>query len=127
MRYVAPGLRELALFYEDYLKETDKNGDYIFVPSYSPESYPRNSERSPAVIKATMDISICREVLTRVIEASQVLGINSEEIPRWKAMLAKLPPTFGYRWCTQGVGLADPGRESGSSARLSSLWRVAWG
>jgi alpha-L-fucosidase 2 len=40
MRYVAPGLRELALFYEDYLKETDKNGDYIFVPSYSPENYP---------------------------------------------------------------------------------------
>jgi alpha-L-fucosidase 2 len=90
--HVAPGLRELALFYEDYLKETDKNGDYIFVPSYSPENYPRNTERSPAVINATMDISICREVLTHAIEASQVLGINSEEIPRWKAMLAKLPP-----------------------------------
>ena len=90
--HVMPGLRELALFYEDYLKEKDKNGNYIFVPSYSPENYPRNSERSPAVINATMDISVCREVLTHVIEASRVLGENAEEIPRWEAMLAKLPP-----------------------------------
>jgi alpha-L-fucosidase 2 len=90
--HVVPGLKELALFYEDYLKETDKNGNYIFVPSYSPENYPRNSERSPAVINATMDISVCREVLSHVIEASRVLGVNTEDIPRWQAMLAKLPP-----------------------------------
>ena len=90
--HVLPGLKELAHFYEDYLNETDKNGNYIFVPSYSPENYPRNTERSPAVINATMDISVCREVLTHVIEASQILGVNTEDIPRWKAMLAKLPP-----------------------------------
>lgn len=90
--HIVPGLKELALFYEDYLKETDKNGNYIFVPSYSPENYPRNTERSPAVINATMDISVCREVLTHVIDASQILGVNTEDIPRWKSMLAKLPP-----------------------------------
>jgi alpha-L-fucosidase 2 len=39
-----------------------------------------------------MDISVCREVLTHVIEASHVLGENAEEIPRWEAMLAKLSP-----------------------------------
>lgn len=90
--HVAPGLKELAFFYEDYLKETDKNGNYIFVPSYSPENWPRNSENAPTVINATMDISVCREVLTHLIEASQTLGINAGDIPRWKGMLAKLPP-----------------------------------
>ena len=40
--HILPGLEEIALFYEDYLKETDKNGKYIFVPSYSPENWPSN-------------------------------------------------------------------------------------
>lgn len=56
--HLMPGLKELAIFYEEYLKEKDTNGNYIFVPSYSPENYPSNSERSPAVINATMDISL---------------------------------------------------------------------
>lgn len=90
--HVLPGLQEIALFYQDYLSETDKNGNYIFVPSYSPENWPDNSQNSPAVINATMDISVCRQVLTHLIDASQILGVNAEEIPRWKAMLAKLPP-----------------------------------
>jgi alpha-L-fucosidase 2 len=90
--HVMPGLKEIGLFYEDYLKETDKNGNYIFVPSYSPENYPRNSERVPAVINATMDISVCREVFTHLIAASQILGVDADNIPRWKAILAKLPP-----------------------------------
>jgi alpha-L-fucosidase 2 len=90
--HVMPGLKEIGLFYEDYLKDTDKNGNYIFVPSYSPENYPRNSDRVPAVINATMDISVCREVFTHLIEASQVLGQDTENIPRWKAILDKLPP-----------------------------------
>jgi alpha-L-fucosidase 2 len=90
--HVMPGLEQIGLFYEDYLKDTDKNGNYIFVPSYSPENYPRNSDRVPAVINATMDISVCKEVLTHLIEASQVLNIDTENIPRWKAILNKLPP-----------------------------------
>jgi alpha-L-fucosidase 2 len=90
--HILPELQELALFYEDYLSETDKNGNYIFVPSYSPENWPANSESSPAVINAVMDISVCREVFTHLIAASQTLHVNVEEIPRWKAILAKLPP-----------------------------------
>jgi hypothetical protein len=90
--HILPGLKEIALFYEDYLTETDKNGKYIFVPSYSPENWPSNADSSPAVINADMDIMVCREVFTHLIEASQTLGVNGEEIPRWQAILAKLPP-----------------------------------
>jgi alpha-L-fucosidase 2 len=89
---IMPGLKEIGLFYEDYLTLTDKNGKYIFVPSYSPENWPSNAENSPAVINADMDIMVCREVFTHLIEASQTLGTNSEDIPRWQAILAKLPP-----------------------------------
>ncbi len=88
---VVPGLKELALFYEDYLTESDKNGNYIFVPSYSPENWPANSNGAPVVINATMDIMVCREVLTRLIKASEILGIEADNIPKWKRMLAKMP------------------------------------
>jgi hypothetical protein len=88
---IVPGLKELALFYEDFLTETDEKGNYIFVPSYSPENWPANTNQTPAVVNATMDIMVCREVLTRLIEASEILGVESENIPKWKGMLAKMP------------------------------------
>jgi hypothetical protein len=90
--HVLPGLKDIALFYEDYLTEKDKYGNYIFVPSYSPENWPSNTQNSPAVINATMDIMVCREVFTHLIAASEILGVERENIPRWKAILAKLPP-----------------------------------
>ena len=90
---VAPAYRELALFYEDFLTATDGNGNFTFAPSISPENVPRNTESSgPALVNATMDIAVCREVLTNLIEASGILGIYSESVPTWQAMLAKLPP-----------------------------------
>ena len=46
---IMPGLRELAFFYEDYLKETDQHGNYIFVPSYSPENWPSNTYEGSTV------------------------------------------------------------------------------
>jgi hypothetical protein len=106
-----PRLKELALFYEDFLKVTDEHGNYVFVPSYSPENWPSNAEPlplspwplppprfpsmtppTPLVINADMDIMVCREVLTRLIQACEILGTDAENVPKWKAMLAKMPP-----------------------------------
>ncbi len=90
---VVPALEELALFYEDFLTVTDKDGNYIFVPSFSPENNPGNTNPSSMlVINASMDIAVCREVLANLIQASKILGINADSVPKWKAMLAKLPP-----------------------------------
>lgn len=88
-----PAYKELALFYEYFLTVTDKNGNYIFAPSISPENIPRNKVQSgPVLINATMDISVCREVLNNLIQASEILDIESDSVPKWKAMLAKIPP-----------------------------------
>jgi hypothetical protein len=35
---------------------------------------------------------MCREVLTHLIEASDTLGTDLDSVPKWKAMLKKLPP-----------------------------------
>ena len=86
---MVPAYKDLALFYEDFLTVTDKNGNYIFVPSFSPENNPGNlNPGCMAVINASMDISVCREVLANLVEACELLGIEADSIPKWKAMLA---------------------------------------
>jgi hypothetical protein len=88
-----PVYKELAEFYEDFLTVTDKEGNYIFVPSISPENISRSTNSSgPVLINATMDIAVCREVLTNLIRACELLGTDAESVAKWKTMLAKLPP-----------------------------------
>ena len=90
---VVPIYKDLALFYEDFLTATDKNGNYMFVPSISPENVPHNTDPSgPALINATMDIAVCREVLANLIQASEILGADQDSVAKWKSMLAKMPP-----------------------------------
>lgn len=90
---MVPAYKDIALFYEDFLTLTDKNGNYIFVPSFSPENHPGNlNPGCMAVINASMDISVCREVLTNLVEACELLGIEANNLPKWKSMITKLPP-----------------------------------
>ncbi len=90
---VVPAYKELALFYEDFLTVTGKDGNYIFVPSFSPENNPGNTNPSSMlVINASMDLAVCREVLANLIQASEILGTDADSVPKWRAMLAKLPP-----------------------------------
>ncbi len=84
-----PWLREVATFYEDYLTEGE-DGRLVFCPSVSPENRPGNGN-SLLTINATMDVAVCREVLTNLCEACAVLGVDPEGIRRWQAMLARLP------------------------------------
>jgi hypothetical protein len=70
----------------------DRTQKVFFLPSYSPENWPDNADGAPAVINANMDIIVCREVLTHLIQASEILGVEPENVPKWKEMLAKMPP-----------------------------------
>jgi len=44
------------------------------------------------VINSSMDIAVCRETLANLIAACEQLGLEADSVPKWKAMLAKLPP-----------------------------------
>ncbi len=90
---VVPAYKELALFYEDFLTVTDENGNFMFFPSISPSNSPRGTAPwGPSLINASMDVEVCREVLTHLIQASEILGINADSVPKWKTMLSKMPP-----------------------------------
>jgi len=84
-----PWLKETALFYEDFLVKGD-DGRLLFNPSLSPENRPTGGN-SLLCINATMDVAICREVLSNLCDACERLGIEGEGVARWRDMLAKLP------------------------------------
>jgi hypothetical protein len=114
LRYrVVPLLEQVAIFYEDFLAGTeDADGRCVFYPCISPENTPSNlpaGGRADIVPNATSEIAICRQVLTSLIAACRRLGIEEGAIPRWEALLAKLPD---YRinadgalaeWCYDGI------------------------
>lgn len=92
---VVPGLKGIALFYEDYAKDRDENGRSIFYPSFSPENptpiWAGAEHTYPTRINSVMDIMICREVLDNLMEACRILGIEKENIPHWQAQRDALP------------------------------------
>ena len=86
-----PAMKKTVLFFEDFLSEKDTNGDYIFVPSYSPENSPSNIKLQGS-INATMDIAAAKESIRNLIAVCEKLNIEKENIPKWKALLDKIPP-----------------------------------
>lgn len=78
-----PFLEAVAAFYEDFVVIDKATGKIEFIPSYSPET--------GACTTATMDVMVMRDVLNNLISAYRALGIKADDIPKWQALLAKLP------------------------------------
>ena len=85
-----PWLREVALFYEDFLFE-GADDRLMFSPSLSPENSPTGPGMGLLTVNATMDVAICREVLSSLCDACEVLGVEADGVVRWRSMLNKLP------------------------------------
>ena len=113
-----PFMREVALFYEDFLF-IDDSGRYRFSPSFS-------AENGMCHDNATQDIAVAKEVLTNLIAACEELGIEAESIPKWKAMLAKMPPyLINAEGCLQEW--ATPGaKERHNHRHFSNLYPVIY-
>ncbi len=84
-----PFMKEAALFYEDFLS-VGADGKYVFNPSYSPENNPAN-HRSQAVINATMDVMLAKELLRNLVSAGKSLNESKGQLQEWQDMMAKMP------------------------------------
>lgn len=80
-----PLMEKVVLFYEDFLTEVDADGKFLFVPSYSPETYKAQS------INAVQDIAAAKEAIRTLIAAYEDLGIEAERVAHLQAMLEKFP------------------------------------
>jgi alpha-L-fucosidase 2 len=85
-----PFLKQVALFYEDFLYE-GKDGRLTICPSMSPENKPDVPGATTISINPTMDVAVCREVLGNLCSACELLGIERAGVRRWREILAKLP------------------------------------
>lgn len=89
-----PLLKDMGYFYEDFLTETDTNGNYIFAGSVSPENQSSNVPVS-LVNNSVFDISGAKFCLTALIQTCDILGLDQgpgQGVERWTAILKKLPP-----------------------------------
>lgn len=83
-----PFMQASADFYEDILIK-DKDGKYIFLPSYSPEIGPLGYH--PVAINATMDIAALKQLLRNLLHLSEQGWIETGKTTVWKHILEKLP------------------------------------
>jgi len=88
-----PVMKEAAEFFLDYLV-ADGKGHLVTGPSLSPENEYRlpSGERAVLTMGPTMDTEILHALFSRVIEASKILGIDSEFRMRVGTVREKLPP-----------------------------------
>lgn len=93
-----PFLRETALFYEDFFT-VGEDGFFVSSPSNSPENNPAEywdglgmGQSMETTINATMDFALAKEVLAHLVEGSELLSEDGDEVEKWKGMLAKIPP-----------------------------------
>ncbi|MDX8032700.1 glycoside hydrolase N-terminal domain-containing protein [Lentzea sp. BCCO 10_0856] len=90
---LGPALMELALFYEDFLTRTDSGGKVIFVPAFSMENAPSNTNVALS-INATGEIMAGKHALQAAVFAANALGAEQgagRGVQRWTALLAKMP------------------------------------
>lgn len=84
-----PLMKEACEFYEDFLVHRDKNGKFIFVPTYSPENFANGNEAT--TINATMEVGAAKQLLKNTIEAAGILGLDEALQETWKDMLSNFP------------------------------------
>lgn len=88
-----PYIKEVANFYCDFLVKHPDNDWLVTVPSQSPENrFVGGTEPVSLCVCATHDIMLCREVLLHAVEASSVLGLDTESREKWQEIIKKLPP-----------------------------------
>ncbi|WP_083959109.1 discoidin domain-containing protein [Herbidospora mongoliensis] len=85
-----PLIRDMGDFYEDFLKEKDANGKYIFAGSISPENRPAGGV--PLSVNSVYDIAGARFALETLIATSKTLGKDADKIALWQEKLDNLPP-----------------------------------
>jgi alpha-L-fucosidase 2 len=80
LAYAYPILKEASLFFVDYLIKDPKTGFLVSGPSSSPENkfITKDGDTSNITMGPTMDMEIIWDLFTNTIEASRILGTDSE-------------------------------------------------
>jgi len=87
-----PFLKACGRFWHTYLVP-DSEGRLVAMPSQSPENtVVGNIGPVSLVVSSTMDVTLARDVFTRLLQAQRVLGVDADLVPAWQGILDRLPP-----------------------------------
>jgi len=98
-----PWMKEVGTFYEDYMIQGD-DGMLQIVPSQSPENrfLEAQSPEGPLdypvalCVNSAFDLELAWDLLTHLVKAADILGIDQDRRDKWQAMLDRLPlPRIG--------------------------------
>jgi alpha-L-fucosidase 2 len=91
-----PAIREVTLFYSDWLVEDPRDDFLVSAPSTSPENQFLNPEGIPAAscLGSAMDQQIIAEVFRNFLKASHVLKMQDPLIKKVQQQLDRLRPGF---------------------------------
>jgi hypothetical protein len=129
-----PLLLDMGNFYQDFLTQTNTNGNYIFAGSVSPENQPSNLAVS-LLNNSTFDIAGAKFCLTALIQTCNTLGLQQGAgggVATWTAILNKLPPYLigGVTGNGNSVGALQewdwPGLDDNFNHRHSSHLITVW-
>lgn len=114
-----PVMKEAALFFVDFLIEDPRNDKkwLISTPSNSPE-------QGGLVAGPTMDHQIIRDLFGNVIEASTLLGVDTELREQLKTMRARIAPNQIGKYGQLQEWLEDKDDPKSKHRHVSHLWGI---
>jgi alpha-L-fucosidase 2 len=92
LKSVYPVLKDLGLFYMDFLVEEPINKWLVVSPGTSPENSSEGLQGSSITAGATMDNQLVFDVFTNIIQATKILGTDKAFASDIKKMRDRLPP-----------------------------------
>jgi alpha-L-fucosidase 2 len=123
-----PTMKEAAAFLLDYMI-VDSAGRLITGPSLSPENRYKLPDGTSARVcmGPYMDTQIAHALFSRLIEASEILGIDAEFRARVAAARAQLPPLKIGRWGQIQEWLEDYEEQDPGHRHISQLFALSPG
>jgi len=87
---VYPAIRDVALFYAEFIERCEGTSPVRLGPSVSPEhwGWPRHLERN---YNGSFDIALIRYILRAAVEAAGLVGRDEHLVERFKTALQRLP------------------------------------
>ena len=116
-----PVMKGAADFLIDYMQEHPQYGWLVTVPTVSPEHGPVG-KRTEVTAGSTMDNQIVFDVLSQVIAAGKVLGMDNSTLSTFNYQLSKLPPMQIGRYGQLQEWLIDGDNPKDEHRHISHLY-----
>ncbi len=98
LKSVYPILKEASVFLLDFLVEEPEHNWLVVAPSVSPENAPSIHPEFSIAAGTTMDNQLVFDLLTKTIQAAEILNTDNELVAKMGEALKSLPPMQIGNW-----------------------------